>query len=57
MDVQTANGAGTRTTRAYSGPGMLFATPAHEALRQGVLLMTELVRPDTWPYAADRHAV
>jgi chaperonin GroEL len=51
MAGHAASGAGKRMRRAAAGPGLLFASPAQAALRQGVKVMADMVRPTLGPTA------
>ncbi len=51
MAGRAASGPGKRITRAGEGPGLLFASPAQAALRQGVKVMADMVRPTLGPTA------
>jgi chaperonin GroEL len=51
MAVHAASGTGKRMARADSGPGLLFAMPAQAALRRGVTVMADMVRPTLGPMA------
>ncbi|MDB5056958.1 MAG: groL [Chloroflexi bacterium] len=45
------SGVAGRMVRANPGPGLLFAAPARAALRSGVKVMTDMVRPTLGPTA------
>ncbi len=51
MAVRAASDTGKWPARAASGPGLLFAAPAQAALRQGVKVMVDMVRPTLGPTA------
>jgi chaperonin GroEL len=51
MAVRAASGTGKRAAPAASGPGLLFADPAQAALRRGVKVMADMVRPTLGPTA------